>query len=1554
MTTTLQERVHLRMPGSNPGLFLGEAPALSIALDAAARDPPGAASLTLRHGSNRFLVMNETVDTVGTVGASIRSGRPGNPFASLTIQDRLKVGPDGTVTDDLIVTENAHVMNHLVVAGDLNATAYTNLVDSFTSPAIFQPPTAGALGRAYVDLSNLVAYHVAARSTTEEPDWVADAMQTGPVACTDLYVLSGGAVRAGSYCNLVHDFRALPTQHVPPSAYALNAAYVQLSNYVVLQLRDLRETSHYYHRHPMWSNALAETPGATLVPGLTAMPSDLWIQSAADGADRFMFATSGPTQFASPSSAASDAFRWLSSMPDGGMTELMTLSSTDGRLLVQGGAFIGEDADVLRDLNVGGNAALIGDLRVVGSVQPGAYCNLPVGTRTLKGIVRFAERSALDPEEEDAAATPALVAAALEPLDHKIHELRDLVAAGLFQSDRAHAMGVVASNQAYEYTLTRVYHDTSNVMTPGLRLQARSSNERAGVEARLENDVEGGVLRISMSSAAAGSVGMICNEGGGAVRVHGGPSKAGPPGANERVFATTLSVGQEVEIATGEAMTTVVPPDGIASADPVTGVYEDALGMIYVVEASSVFAPSEEWCQPRLGLSVSDGGAWLSAPGSYDGPTGAPTPESPAMTEISVAVGGAAVLRGQWIQFECSRPLFPLSFRLFTTSASFVPNDFALLASETQAGPWRLINRGLQAVIGQAAPLVAATADGGRDYDVDAAAGAIGFRRFRLVVTRIGPGTGSLVRLDAFKVRGSFDAPLPDVMLRVNGDSLVVDRRGYVGVSEAQPSAILHVGGGDGGASRAVVLKDADRDLPDAHRFRGWSTESNALWHRVEGPTARHAFCAAIDACNSLEVLSVTGPRSGATDGRVGVLCPEPQASLHVVGSARVDGPLTASSMHAVGCVRLEPASNALFAADVLSASICAPPSLPTASLASVDARLRLITEAFFAPAWVSAPVINVDLDADGNGDANGVIPIASLSNHVNPLVIGGNRHYVDTMRFELDSSGTTHPQIFEVTTDGRLIAFADLAREASGVVQDGRDTSGVVSIRALNPVFSTLTALTQASYRFSGAPPSELIWRTRVASLDGQDDVLCSVGSRRDGDVILTGVTTGNLQAFETDMENILPTWSPSSFTDAVITSYSSAGRARWQAGVTGVSSTETASAVSMNGRIYLVGRLVQAASSVRDRSGRTEPLPTTGPFLLQFNSDGNPYWIASMSTADHVFGVFSGGWNSVALVVGSFRDGPLTIGNGADIILPGAAPPPPPPTLQPLQPTGPEDIFVVAYNGGGIAEWAVSGEMTAVAPPTMSVDTDGSSVLGMRRTAQGVQELKHTDGRTWSFQSPVDSPCVFVRMSSSGEAIWAVWATHVTVGSVHSAMSQGHVYVSATHSDTAASILDASSTGPIDVLDESVRSSTPGRFVSLTKLSPSGTVEWVTRLICSSVDEVYGITVTTDGGVCVTVKHGVSLVSAFDVDGVARVTIDASHPGVYVVKYSSSGNAEWINRIQGSISGAKVAASTFGHVYVAGTASSNTSYLRGVDNNWHGSMSGYGGKDMFIVKYA
>lgn len=265
-----------RMVGCN-ATILADAPRMTFGMDPWARSAEPA-SLSVVRGtetSSNVVRVARVVETGDSLGVAYVGGPLSNAAAYLSLQTsdgsndvtRLRVGSDGV-----------RVPGNLNVVGGITAGFYAGLADSYLSTTPFMPPSAAALNHAYLALSNQigtggggggggtgsgsnVGYFGGAAGN--------ESVVMGPVECASLYVDAGGSVTAFSYTNLIQDYMATQTD-MPPSVYALHAAYAQLSNAFESRLYAL--------------GLGPGTGGAVTLPGSnpvgdTLMQTDLWLRS---------------------------------------------------------------------------------------------------------------------------------------------------------------------------------------------------------------------------------------------------------------------------------------------------------------------------------------------------------------------------------------------------------------------------------------------------------------------------------------------------------------------------------------------------------------------------------------------------------------------------------------------------------------------------------------------------------------------------------------------------------------------------------------------------------------------------------------------------------------------------------------------------------------------------------------------------------------------------------------------------------------------------------------------------------------------------------------------------------------------------------------------------------------------------------------------------------------------------------------------------------------------------------------------------------------------------
>lgn len=621
--------VHLHATGSNPEWHV-DAQKLVLALGVA--EPSSSTrdvEFHIQHGSGP--------PQQPLFALSAGGGRPDGPDAHVALRTwspdcnahvtRLRLGPNGATAE-----------GDFAVKGAVHAAVYANLVDDLSSTNGLVPPTAFALSRAFASLCNLII------TRTPPPDGRSNldpsisslpmdtTLAAGRVVCTGLNVVPGGSIVAGSYCNLVDDFR-LSKFGVPASAHALNTAYTQLSNAIEARVATLRLLGVHAAGNAPLPSALALGP----------LPVDMWLGTG-DGRDVLRFRRADV----------------------GGTTEFMGGAASQGLAPCFTFGAVGAPDGTAPLMSLSANAELF----VAGAVRAQAgYCNLPDATDDAAGIVRLASSSA--PAPSNSAASAAVVSALHDVAMAANDTTRALYEATVYTAGDAHDRATAASNAAHAQRFVRAYSQASEHVagvelfnadaSGGVRLALRAG---LSVEANVKLDATSNVLTVQNTSA--GAVELVSSTPG---------SGAAP---------CTLRVAEDVTISGGVSALQSFPPDLRSDQGDPSG---------YTASASSVFSAAT-WAQAHQGVSaLPEDTGWASAPGTYDAATGAPSQaaDSTSAAALTRQGGGDVIVRGEWLQFTAPEPIFPRAYSLLCRNPNHAASSWVLLGSGDAGYTWRVL-----------------------------------------------------------------------------------------------------------------------------------------------------------------------------------------------------------------------------------------------------------------------------------------------------------------------------------------------------------------------------------------------------------------------------------------------------------------------------------------------------------------------------------------------------------------------------------------------------------------------------------------------------------------------------------------------------------------------------------------------------------------------------------------------------------------------------------------------------------------------------------------------
>jgi hypothetical protein len=237
----------------------------------------------------------------------------------------------------------------------------------------------------------------------------------------------------------------------------------------------------------------------------------------------------------------------------------------------------------------------------------------------------------------------------------------------------------------------------------------------------------------------------------------------------------------------------------------------------------------------------------------------------------------------------------------------------------------------------------------------------------------------------------------------------------------------------------------------------------------------------------------------------------------------------------------------------------------------------------------------------------------------------------------------------------------------------------------------------------------------------------------------------------------------------------------------------------------------------------------------------------------------------------------------------------------------SGTRDVFVVKYNAAGAVLWARSFGGNA-SDEAFGIDTDanGYVVVTGRFTSPSM-----TIGATTLLNTNMASLFV-AKISALGNV---VWATSGDAGSACEAWSisidgSSNIYISGDFVDTLMTFAG-------DTLWNADVTGWYNNDIFIAKLSPSGSHLWARGAGGDGVDCSFGVAADKNGMAYITGYYQ-GPIAYFDTD-----TVNTPYPtGMYIAKYSPSGNILWVGDYHGNDFnvGWGIATDTSGNVYASG----------------------------------
>jgi len=392
----------------------------------------------------------------------------------------------------------------------------------------------------------------------------------------------------------------------------------------------------------------------------------------------------------------------------------------------------------------------------------------------------------------------------------------------------------------------------------------------------------------------------------------------------------------------------------------------------------------------------------------------------------------------------------------------------------------------------------------------------------------------------------------------------------------------------------------------------------------------------------------------------------------------------------------------------------------------------------------------------------------------------------------------------------------------------------------------------------------------------------------------------------------------------DAFIVKYDTSGTAQWFQTIRGTSTDRgNAVAVDLGGNVYVTG-YYRSTTPVSLGNGLDLPVSSgDDAFIVKYNSSGTAQWFQTISgtSTDEARSIAVDSGGNIYVTGTYISTIAVSLGNGLDL---------------PVS-SGGYDAFIVKYNSSGTAQWykTISGTLSEI-PRAIAVDSSGNIYMfGYYRSTTPLSL-----GNGLDLPVSTGDDVFIVKYDTYGTAQWykTIRGTSTDRGYDMAVDSSGNIYVTGYYRSTTPVSLGNGLNLPVST----------GEDVFIVKYNSSGTAQWFQTISGTSYDAGNAIAVDSGGNVYVTgYYYSATPVSLGNGLNLPVPTIyDA-----FIVKYNSSGTAQWYKTISGTSSdaGNAIAVDSSGNIYVFGYYQSTTAVSLG--NNL--ILPVPSGRDVFIVKY-
>ena len=408
--------------------------------------------------------------------------------------------------------------------------------------------------------------------------------------------------------------------------------------------------------------------------------------------------------------------------------------------------------------------------------------------------------------------------------------------------------------------------------------------------------------------------------------------------------------------------------------------------------------------------------------------------------------------------------------------------------------------------------------------------------------------------------------------------------------------------------------------------------------------------------------------------------------------------------------------------------------------------------------------------------------------------------------------------------------------------------------------------------------------------------------------------------------------------------------GIAQWAARIGGTGNDEGNGVTTDSlGNIYVTGTYQSNPVTIYNSDGSTFGTLVNSSYgngsIVKYNSSGTVQWATRIggtggSQADSALGIKSDSSGNI-YVTGGYYTNPVTIYNSDGS------------TFGTLANSGIQDGYFVKYNASGTAQWATRIGGTARKTGTAITSDSSGNMYVIGTYESNPVTVYNSDGSTFGTLANSGLSDVFVvKYNSAGTTQWAarISGTGNDYSSRITSDSSGNIYVTGSYASNPVTVYnsDGSTFGTL------VCSGSLDIFI--VKYNSSGTAQWTARIGGSDYETSQSITSDSSGNIYVTGSYQSNPVTIYNSDGSTFGTL--TNYGIFniiIVKYNSSGTAQWATQIGGSTfeQAGQLTSDSFGNIYVTGNYQSNPVTVYNSDGSTFGTLTNYGYSNLCIVKY-